>query len=118
MEVKKKIESPNKLVSEQAFLAYIAFAKEQDDFDYMTYRFEAASENTKLQIIKAIPSFKNKRDKTKFLNWIVENKPLKFKIEAIKMLLDIDFDFYSSRYKNSTDLLIKNTISHVQSINF
>jgi len=118
MEVKKKIESHNKLVSEQAFLAYITFAKEQDDFDYMIYRFEAASENTKLQIIKAIPSFKNKRDKTKFLNWIVENKPLKFKIEAIKMLLDIDFDFYSSRYKSSTDLLIKNTISHVQSINF
>lgn len=117
-EIKKKIESPIALVSEQAFLTYISFASCQEDFEYLTYRFEAASDIAKLQIIKTISSFKNKREKTKFLNWVVENKPIIFKIEAIKILLDIDYNLYNTKYKNAIDTSIKNTILHVENTYF
>jgi hypothetical protein len=113
-EIKKKIESPVNLVSEQAFLTYISFASCEEDFEYLTYRFEAASDIAKLQIIKAIALFKNKRQKTKFLNWVVENKPTLFKIEAIRILLNIDFHFYNTKYKNTADTSIKNAILHVE----
>ncbi|MFT3752714.1 MAG: hypothetical protein QM800_07500 [Paludibacter sp.] len=117
-EIKKKIESPIALVSEQAFLTYISFAAGQEDFDYLTYRFEAASDIAKLQIIKTIATFKNKREKTKFLNWVVENKPIIFKIEAIKILLSIDYQLYNTKYRNSSDKSIKDTISHVENTYF
>ncbi|HET7734321.1 MAG TPA: hypothetical protein VFK73_10830 [Paludibacter sp.] len=117
-EIKKKIESPIALVSEQAFLTYISFANENEDFDYLTYKFEGAPENVKLEIIKTISTFKSQHEKAKFLNWIVENKPIKFKIEAIKMLLNIDYQFYNSKYRNSTDNSIKSTLLHVENIHF
>ncbi len=117
-EIKKKIESPIALVSEQAFLTYISFASCQEDFEYLTYRFEAASDTVKLQIIKTIALFKNKREKTKFLNWVVENKPILFKIEAIRILLNIDYHFYNTKYKNAIDASIKNTILHVENTYF
>jgi hypothetical protein len=117
-EIKKKIESPIALVSEQAFLTYISFASCQEDFEYLTYRFEAASDTAKLQIIKTMALFKNKREKTKFLNWVVENKPILFKIEAIRILLNIDYHFYNTKYKNAVDDSIKNTILHVENTYF
>lgn len=117
-EIKKKIDSPIALVSEQAFLTYISFANEREDFDYLTYRFEAAPENVKLQIIKTLSTFKNKREKIKFLNWVVENKAIKFKIEAIKTLLDADYNLYSTKFKNSTNSSIKNALLHVENTHF
>ena len=117
-EIKQRIDSPIALVSEQAFLTFTSFANEREDLDYLTYRFETAPENVKLQIIKTVSTFKNKREKTKFLIWIVENKSIKFKIEAVKALLDIDYQTYNTKFKDSNNISIKNTLLHVENINF
>ncbi|MDD3321653.1 MAG: hypothetical protein PHS59_09440 [Paludibacter sp.] len=115
--IKNKIESQDPLVSEQAFLTYISFANDKEDFDYLTYRFEIATENAQIQIIKKMGLFIGKFDKTVFLNWIVENKSICLKIESMKILLCIDSIYYNSRYLKSKDISIQNAYSHIDNRN-
>lgn len=116
--IKKKIDSSVALVSEQAFLTFVSFAAEPDDFDYIIYRFEAATEHVKLHILKALSTLKNNNDKIKFLNWVVANKSIIYKIEAIKSLLDVDYDYYNVKFRDSASDSVKNAMLHVENIHY
>ncbi len=116
-EVKMRIESSNSLVAEQAFLTYISFAREQEDFDYLTYKFEVATEKAQIEIIKTILFLKNKREKIKFLMWVVENKAMRLKVEAMKTLLNIDSNLYTEKFKHTSDISIRNAFLQIDNQN-
>jgi len=112
LEVKAKISNINELVSEEAFLTFISFAKEQSDYDFLMYTFEIASDKAQLVIVQAIENYQNTIEKIKFLNWVVENKSLTVKIAAIRVLLDLDLNSIE-RFRLSKNKLIRNAILEV-----
>lgn len=115
-EIKMKISNTNEFVSEEAFLTFISFADEQSDYDFLMYTFEIATEKAQLLIVQQIVNYKNTVEKIKFLNWVVENKSLPIKVEAIRVLLDIDLTSVE-RFKHSNDLLIRHSCLQVLDFN-
>jgi hypothetical protein len=115
-EIKQQIGHPNKLLNEEAFLTYISFADEQSDFDFLMYKFEIASEKGQHRIIQALIAYQNKTEKIKFLNWVIENKPIILKIEAIRLMLELDLN-YITTYKSSKNKLIRQSCLQVLDYN-
>ena len=114
--IKEKIYSSNQLVSEESFITFISFADDQSDYDYLMYTFEIATEKAQLYIVKSIVNYENAKEKIKFLNWIVENKSLIIKIEAIRVLIEIDLRSIE-RYKKSKNMLVRNACLQVLDFN-
>lgn len=115
-DIKSKIGNPSQLVSDEAFLSFISFADSQADYDFMIDKYELASDHVQCQIIKTLARSKDKAKTVEFLNWVVENKPHTQKIEAIRLLMELELKSIT-RFKNSDDKLIKQSCLQVLDIN-
>jgi hypothetical protein len=115
-EIEKKIGYSNELLNEEAFLALDSFAENQAEFDFLIDNFELASEKAQIKIIQTLRKYNNIDKVTEFLDNIVKTKRYNLKIEAIKVLLDIDLGIISN-YKKSEDEMIKQSCLQVLDIN-
>ena len=115
-EVIMRIGNSSKLVNEEAFLTFIAFASQQSDFDYLIEKFSIATHKAQTMIIQSLSKSPDNVKTIQFLNWIVENKHFTHKTEAIKQLLELDLTAIS-RFKQSEDKLIRQSCLQVLDIN-
>ena len=115
-DIKKKVGNLDKLVNEEAFLAFCFFADNKSDYDYLIKNFGKATEKSQLTIIYKIASIQDTELSGEFLNYVVENQNFVQKIEAIKLLLDIDLNVVS-KYKQSKDEVVKQSYYQVLDIN-
>jgi len=118
MNIRQKIGNADDLVNEEAFLAYVSFASADDDYDFLMDKFDLASEKAAISIIKVIEFHSDKSIAIQFLEWVVENKPFILKLEAIKVLLELELDFSTViRFKHSENATIRNICSQVLDFN-
>lgn len=115
-EIRPKIGNLNELVNEEAFSAFITFSKLKEDYEFLMEKFEYASGKTQLEIIKTLAFAPDKAKAIKFLNWVVENKHTTYKVEAIRLLLDLDLSLISE-YRRSENYSIKQSCLQVLDIN-
>jgi len=116
MDVKDKIGNVNFLVNEEAFLTFSLFAENQNDYDFLMDNFELASEKAQNCIIKVIASCPDKNVAIRFLERVVEHNPLTHKLEAIRLLLEIDLNIVK-RYKDSDNVLIRQACLQILDLN-
>jgi len=115
-DIKLKIWNPNQLVNEEAFSALISFSTHKADYDFLIEKFEHASKHTQLKIIKALAYSPKTIELIKFLSWVVENRHFTQKVEAIRLLLDLDLSIISE-YKHSDNYSIKQSCLQVLDFN-
>lgn len=116
LEIKNKIGDESELVNEEAFRTYLSFSNEKADLDFLMTKYDLAPESIRKLIIKALSKYPDKAKTIEFLDKIVQKKPFPQKIEAIKLLLDIDISALS-RYKDSENLQIRQSYLQVLDIN-
>jgi len=104
------------LLNEEAFLALTALAESKDDYKYLVDNFDVATEKAQLEIIRTVANSAEQEEAVKFLNWVVENKHHKQKIEALTKLLDLDLDSIN-RFKKSENKLIRKSCLQILDIN-
>jgi len=115
-EVLLKIGHSSDLVNEEAFFTLISFANSAQDFEFLIDKFGTASRKAQTLIIQSLSRYDNTEKVIQFLNWVIQNKHFTLKIEAIKLLLDIDITEVS-KFKHSDDLLIRQSCLQVLDIN-
>ncbi|MFA5045640.1 MAG: hypothetical protein WC542_06905 [Paludibacter sp.] len=116
MNIRQKIGNADDLVNEEAYLAYVSFAGEENDFDFLIDKFELATEKAKISIIKALASNPNKTTSIQFLELIVKNETFILKLEALQVLLLLDLSAVV-RFKRSENITIRNICSQVLDFN-
>ena len=114
-EVLLKIGHSSDLVNEEAFFTLISFANSAQDFEFLIDKFGTASRKAQTLIIQSLSRYDNTEKVIQFLNWVIQNKHFTLKIEAIKLLLDIDITEVS-KFKHSDDLLIRQSCLQVLDI--
>lgn len=116
--IKQNIGNSNKLINDEAFMAYISFSINQEDYDFLIDNFEEASLKAKQKIIKSLVNSDNTSKIIIFLNWVVENKHFTLKVEAIRLLLVMELEFnLIASYKKSKNLSIRSSCLQVLDIN-
>jgi hypothetical protein len=111
-----KVGDSYNLLNEEAFLALALLAQNKDDYNFLIDNFDIATEKAQLEIIQTIAKSMEETDSIKFLNWVVENKHHKQKVEALTLLLDLDLNSIT-RFKKSEDKLIRKSCLQVLDIN-
>lgn len=111
-----KLGHPNDLINEEAFSTYISFARNQADYNLLIDKFTLAPPKAQIKIIQLMKESSDEEKTIQFLNWVVENMPFTQKIEAIRLLLDIDYNIVT-KYKQSEDEIIRQSCLHVLDIN-
>lgn len=115
-EVMMRIGHSNTMINEEAFLAYTTFANQQSNYDYLMEKFNLATPKAQNAIIQSLASNPEKAQTIQFLNWIVENKHYTLKIEALKLLLEMDLTAIN-RHKISDDNIVRLSCLQVLDIN-
>jgi HEAT repeat protein len=116
MEIKNKIGNENEIVNEEAFRAYLSFVDEKADLDFLMSKYDLANDSVRKLIIKALAKYPDKAKTIEFLDKIVQKKPFTQKIEAIRLLLDLDISAVS-RYKDAENPQIRQSYLQVLDIN-
>lgn len=111
-----KIGSSEEALNEEAFLALTALAESKEDYKFLTDNFDIATEKAQIKIIKTITASLEATEAIEFLNWVVENKHHKQKVEALTLLLDLDLESIM-RFKKSEDKLIRKSCLQILDIN-
>ncbi|HEY6915099.1 MAG TPA: hypothetical protein VI413_10520, partial [Paludibacter sp.] len=111
-----KIGNSDNLLNEEAFLALTALAESKDDYKFLIDNFDLATEKAQLEIIQTIASSTEETEAIQFLNWVVENKHYKQKVEALTLLLDLDLDSIT-RFKKSEKKLIRKSCLQILDFN-
>ncbi|HOS17346.1 MAG TPA: hypothetical protein PKX15_10085, partial [Bacteroidales bacterium] len=111
-----KLGHPNDLINEEAFATYISFASNQADYNLLIDKFNLAPPKAQVNIIQLMKLSSDTEKTIQFLNGVVLNMPFTQKIEAIRLLLDIDFNIVA-KYKQSEDEIIRQSCLHVLDIN-
>lgn len=114
--ISSKLDNPNKMISDEAFQAYIYFAEEKVDYDELIDKFIMASNNLQIEIIKSLKYSPDIQSAIKFLKWVVENQKVVQKVEALKSLFELDFNTILY-YKNSENEQIRKSCSQILDIN-
>lgn len=115
MEVMQKIGDINELLNEEAFFAFVFFAEDQKDYEFLIEQFGLATEKAQISIIKAIAAHPDKTAAIRFLEWVVENESFKHKLEAIRVLLELDLSIVA-QFRRSNDPLIRQVCSQILDI--
>jgi len=115
-EIKLKIGSANPLVSEEACITYCYLANCVEEYAYLIEIFNIVSEKSQSTIISKIATTQDKTVSVKFLNFVVNNQPFSQKVEAIRLLLDLDINVISE-FRNSENLVIRQSCYQVLDIN-
>lgn len=116
MDIRKQIGNSNELVNDEAFLAFVSFVEDQSDFDFLINKFEQASENVQISIIKVIASHPDKSVSTDFLKSVVENKSFILKLEALQVLMELDLSIVA-KFKRSENKTIRQICAQVLDLN-
>lgn len=114
--IKQKLGYPDSMVNEEAFLTFIAFTEEQEDYDVLIDKFEAATDKAQLQIIQALQKAPDTEATVKFLTWIVETKSYTHKVEALRLLLMLNWNVLS-KYRKSENEAIRQSCLEALDIN-
>ncbi|HEY6913989.1 MAG TPA: hypothetical protein VI413_04875 [Paludibacter sp.] len=111
-----KIGNSDNLLNEEAFLALTALAESKDDYKFLIDNFDVATEKAQLEIIQTVANSTEEAEAIKFLNWVVENKHYKQKVEALTLLLDLDLESIT-RFKKSENKQIQKSCLQVLDFN-
>jgi hypothetical protein len=114
--IQRKVDSQNKIVSDDAFLFLIKFAETNDDFKFLMDNYVYANENIQLEIINCLINSEDFGQNIRFLKWIVENRPIRQKVAALYVLLEIDINSLLE-YKSSKDESIRKSCLQTLDIN-
>lgn len=90
------------MVKEEAYLAFMALAKEKNDYLTLMYQFGCMTKNLQNKAINLLNDFDDKDSLNDFLAWIIETKPLEMKTAAMSKLLTMDMNLVL-KYKNHPD---------------
>ena len=115
-DIKLKINDKNILVTEEACIAFAYFSDNEEDYDLLIEKFKSATEKSQFAIIQKIAKIDDSAKSSDFLNYVVENQHFTQKIEAIKLLLDIDINSVT-KFRQSDNLSIKQSVYQVLDIN-
>lgn len=96
------MDDPDAMVKEEAYLAYMAFAKEKNDYLTLMYQFSGMTKNLQNKTLDLIIDHEEKENIYNFFEWIIENKPLEMKNRAMSKLLTMDIGLVL-KYKNYPD---------------
>lgn len=113
--IRGKIGNTNEMVNEEACITFTSFAEDQTDYDFMIHSFGIASEKAQQAIVNSIGRCPDKNIAIQFIDYVIENKSLKLKTEALKQLLNIDLSLIK-KYQKSDNMLIRQVC--LQVLNF
>ncbi len=105
--IKPKVLNDNKLIRNEAALAWLEFADTKSDFMYLIEHFEIFTEKIQKKMIKSIAALSDKQFSINFLKQIVNSKSLPLKIVALISLLSLDLSVVESFIDSEDDLIRK-----------
>lgn len=114
--IAEKIGNANRLINEEAFLALIHFAQDDEDYSLLMQKFDMASESIQKQIIDTIRKYSDRNAITGFLNNVVQTRRYPLKVAAMRVLLDLDLSLIT-QYKQSDNEMVKKSCMEVLDIN-
>jgi len=98
----KLMDDPDEMIKEEAYLAYMAFVQEKNDYLTLMYQFSCMTKKLQTQTLNLLIDYEDKTSIYNFFEWIIENKPLEMKIRAMSKLLTMDMNLVL-KYKNHPD---------------
>jgi hypothetical protein len=116
--VKSKIDIDKStgIVSDEAVFAFSLFSDCSADYEYLISIFDCCSPGAQIRILKELSKCPNKDLAIYFLDWIVEKFSYKFKLVAMKSLLELNL-LTVFRYVNSNELLTRQACHQVLDFN-
>lgn len=114
--IQKIIEDSKGKANEEAFFTLAAFAEDRTNYKFLMENYNKANEKAQLSIVRCLTSNSDIESTTLFLDNIIEKEPLTYKIEAVKVLFELDFN-NALRYNKTDNTQIKQAWLEVLDIN-
>lgn len=115
-EIQKRIDYPDTNVQEEAIFAIASFVEDIADFIFLKDLYVIATPKAKTVIINTMASCPDKKMAILFLEWVVVNEPVQFKVDALLPLLTLD-SIRIAVLRRSEDPLVNSACKQVLDIN-
>jgi len=114
--IKEYLESPIILIREEAFVAYASMSETDNEFDYLIQLFPSQNDSIKKTIINEFSRCNNLSLTTAFLLSVIEEESVLVKVEALKLLIDVNVN-YVLAYSSTKDEDIQKALKQVLDFN-
>ncbi len=114
--IRGHLESSIPYIREEAFNAFMSMTESENDFDLLAQLFPTQSDIVKKAIIKNFSRCNNSSLTTALLLNAIENESVSVKVEALKVLMDVNINYMLS-YKSSKDEDIQKALNQVLDFN-
>jgi len=89
--IKDNLERKDDFLREVAWEVFCSFSNSDLDYDFMIKQFEKETFKNKLQILKALKQYENKRRLFEFLDKVVRKENVILKVHALRILFENSF---------------------------
>lgn len=110
------IDHPQRLIKEEALLAFLTLASSEVDFETLIVKFDDLPPSLQYKTINVLGYYPNIKQVLIFFDWLIQHKSIEIKTHAMAKLFELNMA-YVLKYKQHHNEVVRRVFSQLISIN-